>query len=42
MKLLRILFIKNRDWKVAFGEYNTGRPCINGYSYKVYNYNPNW
>ena len=42
MKLLRILFNKNRDWKVAFGEYNTGRPCINGYSYKVYNYNPNW
>jgi soluble lytic murein transglycosylase-like protein len=42
MKLLRILFDKNGDWKVAFGEYNTGRPCINGYSHKVYNYKPNW
>jgi soluble lytic murein transglycosylase-like protein len=42
MKLLRILFNKNRDWKVAFGEYNTGRPCINGYAHKVYNYQPNW
>jgi soluble lytic murein transglycosylase-like protein len=42
MKLLRILFNKNRDWKVTFGEYNTGRPCINGYSYKVSNYNPDW
>lgn len=42
MKLLRILFNKNQNWKVAFGEYNTGRPCINGYSHKVYNYKPNW
>ena len=38
----KILFDKNRDWKVAFGEYNTGRPCINGYSHKVYNYKPDW
>jgi soluble lytic murein transglycosylase-like protein len=42
MKLLRILFDKNQNWKIAFGEYNTGRPCINGYSHKVYNYEPNW
>ena len=42
MKLLRKLFIKNRDWKLAFGEYNTGRPCVNGYAIKVYNYKPNW
>jgi len=42
MKLLRKLFIKNRDWKLVFGEYNTGRPCVNGYAYKVYNYKPNW
>lgn len=42
MKLLHKLFIKNRDWKVVFGEYNTGRPCINGYAHKVYNYKPNW
>jgi soluble lytic murein transglycosylase-like protein len=42
MKLLRKLFIKNNDWKLAFGEYNTGRPCLNSYAYKVYNYNPTW
>jgi hypothetical protein len=42
MKLLRKLFIKDKDWKVVFGEYNTGRPCINGYAHKVYNYKPNW
>lgn len=42
MKLLRKLFNKNGDWKTVFGEYNTGRPCINGYSHKVYNYQPNW
>jgi soluble lytic murein transglycosylase-like protein len=42
MKLLRILFDKNHDWKTVFGEYNTGRPCINGYSHKVYNYKPDW
>ena len=42
MKLLRKLFIKNNDWKLAFGEYNTGRPCLNNYAYKVYNYNPTW
>ncbi len=42
MKLLHKLFIKDRDWKVVFGEYNTGRPCINGYAHKVYNYKPNW
>ena len=42
MKLLRILFDKNGDWKTVFGEYNTGRPCINEYAYKVYNYKPDW
>ena len=28
------------DWKLAFGAYNTGRPCVNGYAEKVYNYTP--
>jgi soluble lytic murein transglycosylase-like protein len=42
MKLLRILFDKNKNWQLAFGEYNTGRPCINGYSHKVSNYEPDW
>jgi soluble lytic murein transglycosylase-like protein len=42
MKLLRKLFNKNKDWKLVFGEYNTGHPCVNGYSHKVYNYKPDW
>ncbi len=42
MKLLRKLYDKNGDWKTSFGEYNTGRPCINGYAHKVYAYQPTW
>lgn len=42
MKLLRILYDKRRDWKLVFGEYNTGRPCVNGYALKVFNYKANW
>lgn len=42
MKLLRKLYNKNGDWKTSFGEYNTGRPCVNGYAHKVYNYQPTW
>jgi soluble lytic murein transglycosylase-like protein len=42
MKLLRRLYDRRHDWKVVFGEYNTGRPCINGYSHKVYNHKLNW
>ena len=38
MKLLRKLYNKRGDWKLVFGEYNTGRPCVNGYANKVYNY----
>jgi soluble lytic murein transglycosylase-like protein len=41
MKLLRRLYNLRGNWKLVFGEYNTGRPCINGYANKVYNYNPN-
>lgn len=39
MKLLRYLYDKNQDWQLAFGEYNTGRPCVNKYAKKVYSYN---
>ena len=42
MKLLRRLYDRRHDWKVVFGEYNTGRPCINGYSHKVYNHKLTW
>jgi hypothetical protein len=41
MKLLRKLYNLRGNWKLVFGEYNTGRPCVNGYANKVYNYNPN-
>ena len=40
--LVRKLYDKNKDWKLVFGEYNTGRPMVNSYSNKVYNYQPNW
>jgi soluble lytic murein transglycosylase len=42
MKLLHHLYEKYGDWKLVFGAYNTGRPCVNGYSKKVYNFQPNW
>lgn len=41
MKLLRYLHDKNNDWLLAFGEYNTGKPCINKYANKVYSYQGN-
>jgi soluble lytic murein transglycosylase-like protein len=40
--LLKQLYSKYGDWKVAFGAYNTGKPIINKYSEKVFNYEPNW
>lgn len=42
MKVLRKLYNKYGDWKVVFGCYNTGRPCVNGYAHKVYNHKINW
>jgi soluble lytic murein transglycosylase-like protein len=42
MKLLRRLKNKYGDWKVVFGCYNTGRPIVNDYAHKVYNYDPQW
>jgi soluble lytic murein transglycosylase-like protein len=42
MKLLRRLYNKYGDWKLVFGAYNTGKPCINSYSEKVFNYKPDW
>lgn len=40
--LLRKLHNKYKDWLVVFGAYNTGRPCVNSYAKKVYNFEPNW
>jgi soluble lytic murein transglycosylase-like protein len=42
MKLLRILHNKYGDWQTVFGCYNTGKPCVNGYATKVYNFKPTW
>jgi soluble lytic murein transglycosylase-like protein len=42
MKLLRILYNKRKNWKLVFGEYNTGRPCVNGYAERVFNHKIAW
>jgi soluble lytic murein transglycosylase-like protein len=42
MKLLRRLYDLRGNWKLVFGEYNTGRPCVNGYADRVYNHKINW
>jgi len=42
MKLLRKLHNKYKNWKIVFGCYNTGRPCINGYAENVYNHKIDW
>lgn len=41
MKLLRKLYDRYGNWKIVFGCYNTGRPCVNYYAERVYNFNPN-
>jgi soluble lytic murein transglycosylase-like protein len=42
MKLLKYLHDKYGNWKLAFGAYNTGRPCVNRYAEEVYSFNPKW
>jgi len=42
MKLLRHLKNLRGRWDLVFGEYNSGRTIVNGYSYKVMNYKYNW
>jgi soluble lytic murein transglycosylase-like protein len=42
MKILRKLKDRYKDWKLAFGAYNTGRPCVNRYAKEVYAYNPKY
>lgn len=42
MQMLRKLKNIHGDWKLVFGAYNTGRPCVNGYAIHVYNYKPNF
>lgn len=40
MRLLNKLYQKYKDWKIVFGCYNTGTPCVNEYAEKVYNFKP--
>lgn len=42
MKVLRKLHDKFGDWKVVFGCYNTGKPMVNDYAIRVYNFQINW
>jgi soluble lytic murein transglycosylase-like protein len=42
MRMLRKLKDKHGDWKLAFGAYNTGRPCVNGYAEKVSKFKPSF
>lgn len=39
MKLLRKLHDRYSNWKLVFGCYNTGRPCVNDYALRVYTFN---
>jgi soluble lytic murein transglycosylase-like protein len=38
MKLISNLYVKYKDWKIAFGAYNTGSPIVNKYARDVYAY----
>ena len=40
MILLKKLYSKYKNWKIVFGCYNTGTPCVNKYAEKVYNFKP--
>lgn len=40
MILLKKLYDKYKNWKIVFGCYNTGTPCVNEYAEKVYNFKP--
>jgi hypothetical protein len=40
MQMLRKLKNAHGDWKLVFGAYNTGRPCVNDYAINVFNYKP--
>jgi soluble lytic murein transglycosylase-like protein len=42
MRMLRKLYNMHGDWKLAFGAYNTGSPCVNGYAQKVASYTPTY
>jgi len=42
MKMLRKWYSIYHDWGLAFGAYNTGSPCINGYARSILNKEYYW
>lgn len=42
MAILKELYIRYGDWKIAFGYYNTGKPIVNEYAENVYNHEMKW
>lgn len=36
--LIKKLYNKYKNWKIVFGCYNTGRPIVNSYAEKVFNF----
>lgn len=42
MKLIRHLYDTYNDWGLAFGAYNTGRPCVNQYARNILNKQYTW
>jgi soluble lytic murein transglycosylase-like protein len=42
MKLLHNLYSKYNNWGLAFGAYNTGKPCINGYARNILSHQYVW
>lgn len=39
-KILHLLYDLYGNWKKALGAYNTGKPIINNYAIRIYNYKP--
>ena len=42
VKLIKKLHKKYKNWKLVFGCYNTGTPCVNSYSNYILNYKLKW
>lgn len=42
MSMLKDWYKIHKDWGLAFGAYNTGKPCINRYAKEILKFNYNW
>jgi soluble lytic murein transglycosylase-like protein len=42
MSMLKDWHEIHENWGLAFGAYNTGSPCVNGYAREILNCNYNW